>query len=108
MRGRSLFFDLYGNLVCVVLSKVFSLHNTIYILVPFPVYQGQPPDETQDGVALYRYAKVIRIFSWRNSGERRSILVGWIWFDAIWKGENEIYRLAISALVLTILKCDFG
>ena len=51
---------------------------------------------------------VIRIFSWRNSGELRSILVGWIWFDTIWKAENEIYLLTMSALGLTILKCNFG
>lgn len=58
MRDRAMFKDLQGNLVCVVLRKMFSVHHAYYIYVTTPVYPGQVPCENQDGIALFRYAKV--------------------------------------------------
>ena len=45
-----------------------------------------------------RRRNVIRIFSWRNSGVWRSILLGLKRSDTIWKADNEIYLLTISDL----------
>ena len=51
--------------------------------------------------------EAIRIFSWRNSGVWRSILVGLKRSNTIWKADNEIYLLTISDLGFRILKYDF-
>ena len=52
--------------------------------------------------------RVIRIFSWRNSGVWRSILLGLKRSNAIWKADNKIYLLTISDLGFTIEFWLFG
>ena len=52
--------------------------------------------------------EAIRIFSWRNSGVWRSILLGLKRSNTIWKADNEIYLLTISDLGFRIEFLLFG
>ena len=58
MRDRAVFLDLNRNIICVVLAKWFSVHSAFYIYTVHANYPGQQPEENQDGVPLFRYAKV--------------------------------------------------